>query len=110
MQEEINLAAKIGGLLVDTWLYLIAGLMAVLMWIGRRHINKLDDVIRDYVSQETHKIQVQELRTEMLQCQQGVKADQAEILRQVQSVHKRMDNMMELMIEHVKSSKTNVGG
>ena len=102
MHEDLGFLAKIHDFLFESWLYLLMGIVAILLWIGKRHINKLDDVMGDYVSQDTHNKVIERLQGEMLVCQAGLKQENQEILRQIQAVHKRMDHFMEIILERLK--------
>ena len=102
MHDEVGFIAKLHDILFDSWMYLLMGIVAILLWIGKRHIERLDDVMGDYVSQDMHHRTIEQLQAEMLACQAGMKSENQEILRQVQAVHKRMDHFMEIILEKLK--------
>ena len=115
MHEQSDLLNTLLKFFIEFWGYLIAGIVAMFLWIGKRQVAKFDDVMNNYVHQEKHDKAITEIEERMLACQEGLRADQNRLFEemrkhaentvrssnQLEALHKRMDKLMEMFVDYI---------
>lgn len=113
MHDNPEIIARIIKLVMDLWAWFLMGLITIVVYFGKRQFNKFDEVVDNYVHQDNHDAAVIALEKKILTCQESVKNDQRELLKEMRAhslqsarqaeqiigISRRLDDLTELVRE-----------
>jgi len=89
--------------IVEIWLWVTIGLLAIMAFFGRRLLKRWDHVIDSHMPDHEIELKMDGLRKDMLACQEKLAKEQTktqgEIINEVSSVHQRLDKLYELLLQ-----------
>ena len=90
-------------LFFEVWIWLTVGLIAIIAFFGKRMVAKWDLVIGSHMPNFEIEKRFLKLNEEMSDCQEEIKQDQKdshdELMVEVKTVHSRLDNLYELLLQ-----------
>jgi len=115
MHDNPDLLNSILNLIFDFWGYLAAGIIAMFVWVGKRQIQKFDEVMENYVHQTAHEKSISDIEAKMLRCQQSIQEDQRRLYEElrkhsesslsqgekISAVHRRIDELMKILMDYM---------
>lgn len=90
----------------EVWLWVTIGLLAIVAFFGRRLLKKWDAVTDSHMPSFEIERRFLKLNEEMTDCQEEIKSEQKsahkELMGEVGDVHKRLDNLYQLLLQKGK--------
>jgi hypothetical protein len=98
--DHVEFIDKLHQIFIESWFWLVAGIIGVIMWFGRRHLSQFDEVLKNYVHEEIHSQHIEDINVRMLACQENLRSEYRELRHEFQALNVRLDKIMEFLIEH----------
>lgn len=99
MSDEQTFVRAALHFLVELWWAVVLGFTAILGFLGRRTMNKVNKMSDEYVTREELEKSQIKLEQDILICQRGIKEDLEKNSEQIDKVHERIDELFVVLMD-----------